>query len=271
MRKNIYNLPKILVVITFCLSLLGVCSVMAEEVLLFMKDVKIIDKSDSTIVNDFSYKNNNINSDLEFYNIGDYIKYEITLFNKSDKDYRIISIDTSNNDKYISYKYEGYNKVIKSNSTGKISVKAVYNKMINKTNMKLQNGNARIKISYEDNNGNVKYRNISINNPNTFDKVNIYFILLFISGLCLILMFIKNKKTKYISLGILVLFTGISNVFAYNNTISINFNDVYRLYNNTIRSDISIDVSDEDSDTVTKDISISYDLKNVDEEYINQY
>ena len=68
---------------------MGIINVKATNNDFDIEDIKIEDKNETIKVINPTYKDNNVESTIEFNKVGDYVKYKIILKNNDDKIYKI--------------------------------------------------------------------------------------------------------------------------------------------------------------------------------------
>lgn len=89
-------------------------------------DIKLIEKStNATVLKEPIGNNLNINFDLDFKELNDYVKYEITIENNDAVDYQISSDTSFNNSQYLSYEYE-VTDILKAHSQTKVNIIITY-------------------------------------------------------------------------------------------------------------------------------------------------
>ena len=107
----------------------------ASENNILVDDIIIKDKSANIEVTDPKLSNNEIESNIIFNEINDFVTYELQLKNNNNIKYSIDSIKDNNKNQNISIEYD-YDKNIEANSKGKIDIKIIYQKkLINEEKM----------------------------------------------------------------------------------------------------------------------------------------
>ena len=160
--------------------------------------ITLKEKSESLLVNSQPTSNGmNIQFDLGFLKVGDYVKYEVVIANDSNKDYYIDNESKFTNSEYISYKYDFDNNIekIKPNSKLTMYITIQYSKKVPPE--KLVNG-----IYTEENAMRLDLTDVLITNPKTY--VNVVFLVLILTILILITIIQVTKKKK-IGLNILLI------------------------------------------------------------------
>ena len=199
--KNILNFKVILLLI---LLLLGSFVFSPKAYALDMKidDVSITDES-STISTDIpTHGNNNIDGNITFNKINDYVYYEVTIKNNTGYDYNIDSVTDNNKNKNISISYEKEEKVT-AGSTTKLVIKMNYKKqLLNIEEITIKDLTIILNLSRE--NGEKEQMII---NPKTLTQGTNYFWLLvlitIISGIILIAN--RKLKDKKINIGLIII------------------------------------------------------------------
>lgn len=193
MRKIKYLLFLLLV------SLLLIPTVFAE---VKITNIELDSKSDGAIINsEPSFSGLDANYNVAFKEVGDFVKYKITVNNDSDIDYKV-SEDTSFNDSdYITYEYSA-DAELKANGSLDVFLTITYDKEIDKSNFfdgkYVENNTATIKLL------NVETEEAySVVNPNTSSFYLMYAVTaVSIISIIVLIVLLTNKKNcvKYISL-----------------------------------------------------------------------
>lgn len=159
-------------------------------------DIKLIEKStNTTILKEPNANNLNINFDLDFKELNDYVKYEITIKNEDAVDYQISSDTSFNTSQYLSYKYE-VTDILKAHSQTKVNIIITYFNKISENSF--SNGQYQ-----ESNQASIKLLNEQdvIINPQTTAGNLILICLAIILSVILILLILRHQKiAKYLSL-----------------------------------------------------------------------
>ena len=227
-KIKIKRIMALVLVLMLGFSLFNIGKVLASSETFSLENVNISDKSDGVVASITSFDNSSINSNIEFYNLNDYVVFDLKIKNNSNQDYTIESISDNNPNTYILYEYEKHqNEKFGANSILNLPIKISYNKEV--TNMDKRNlhdsTSIRIKIIGED--GKKEEETIIIN-PVTGDNITIYIIigLASIIGLAIIAVN-KNKKVKK-SLFVLLLMIPLL-VKAASLNLDISFNNNIKL------------------------------------------
>ena len=191
MKKIIGIASKIFLSLLLVVSVLGLTRVFADNAVFKITNIGIKEKTDGVIVNDASISHDEINNDIVLTDKDDFITYNITIKNNSDKNYLIKSISDDNDSEYLEYNYSDMKDVkIESGKEKTIELTLKYKKESNRVNISTKKLN--IFINYEE---------IPGGNPSTGDHFYFYLIILIVSLLGLSSTFIfKKKSTKLLML-----------------------------------------------------------------------
>ena len=196
MNNKVKRLMTMSLVICMFFSILGIGKVLASEPILSLSNVTIEEKSDGVEATLLSFDSAEIKTDVYFHNINDYVIYKLTIKNNSSDDYKLTLINDNNGSSNIDYEYTYTSgETIAANSTIDITVKAIYKTEVTDLTKRVQNQEFTISVITEDEDGNIVDNDITVN-PGTWDNITIYITTLIISTGCLVLIYIKNKKTK---------------------------------------------------------------------------
>ena len=169
----------------------------------------VIKERTSTASGDIeSVSSNEVENNVVFHKLGDYVVYKINIKSNLNKELTIISIEDDNTNGYIAYDYDKHlNEKLGANESFDFEVKATYKNELNDISKRKQENSVRFTIKYEAE-GEQKEETIDIV-PKTFDSINVSFILLIVSvtGLviCIALDKKKHKKGKVVSILLLLL------------------------------------------------------------------
>ena len=182
-----------------------------------IKSVTLIDKSEEvTELESAKYNGLKIDFSLKYVNKDDYAKYKIIIKNNSDKDYEIDNQTTFNDGEFIKYEYiiDNNAKILKANEELTMNIIITYYKDID--NSKFVDGKYTEKnnVSIELSNDNIideGEKNIIsfVTNPETNSNEEIIFIIISTILCILIILSLKNIKTKTYMLIIILLLTPI--------------------------------------------------------------
>ena len=109
-RKQKFMILILIMVFLFSIIQIGYAFASAEKISL--TNVEIINKSDTVYVDNITYENKEINNNITFHKVGDFVTYKITIKNNENKNYIIKSISDDNINQYITYVYNTYEGVI---------------------------------------------------------------------------------------------------------------------------------------------------------------
>ena len=230
--------------IMFVVSVFSIDTALAAGKIFSLTNAEVKEKTETTVVNKFSFKNETINSDIAFHKVGDYITYELIIKNVSDKDYTISSITDNNKNNNIVYEYDkNKGTKVKKNESITLLVKAIYKKGEIDTNKRNKNLSVKLTINYIDGKDKKDSQNLLIN-PSTGDNI-LLFIGMLLSSLLLILVLLISKKKKvnkrklaiYLMILSLVLPIGVN---ASGITYKITFTNSYKLQDKLV---VTVDIN----------------------------
>ena len=230
-RKQKFMILILIMVFLFSIIQIGHAFASAEKISL--TNVEIINKSDTVYVDNITYENKEINNNITFHKVGDFVTYKITIKNNENKNYIIKSISDDNINQYITYEYNTYEGVILgSNEEKQIYITAKYSKELNDVSKRDQLFLVKFSLNIEDEKGNSLNEEIKINSsndnieknnedskktikatsnsPKTGDNIWIYMLLAIISFISLLILLAKinnnsnNKGKKILGLFILI-------------------------------------------------------------------
>ncbi len=196
------------------IMLLAICvipmGVNAKDLNVTLKSIEFVEKGgNASQVSDPSIDGLNINLNMRFEKLNDYITYKLLVENKDKEDYNLV---TNLDDEYVKYEFSTTN--IKKNTTTEIKITAKYVKEL-PDNLKDQQITKVIKLSISDKNGNIL-------NPKTGQNFYIIIALLLIVGLITIFV-IKKKKSKELGfIALILLLVPVSVLSAKDLSITIN-------------------------------------------------
>ena len=188
---------KFLILLLTVVSVFSIKNVSADTPDIVIKDMSISEKSDTIIVNDYGFSGTTMNSDVTFYDIGDYVTYKVVLKNNTNNTYSINGLTDNNENSNVTYEYNSNEeKVLEANKELDIYITVKYTTELAPGETSVSTGSIDIVLDMSE-----------VKNPNTSDNIIMLFIMLTLSALSVIL--IKNKKAKYltviaISLGLII-------------------------------------------------------------------
>ena len=240
MKKLLKNISRIMFSLLLVVSIFGVGNVLADEVIFKITNIEVKEKSNGVRVNDVSISGGSLKNDIEFSEINDYIKYNITIKNSTSEDYIIKSMTDDNASLYLGYTYDDLSNVIVKAGEEKIFELQI--KYIQATNnLTVSDQTVSLIITYEKNgilgtetitndanNGitnNTKTQ--SLTNPKTNDGITKYIILGIVSlvGLSLTTVSKKHLSRNLMVMGIFSVIAIPLGVKADTNKFLINFNN----------------------------------------------
>ena len=170
----------------------------AKEIEVNIDSINLLEKSDTVeIINEPMYSNLNINFDIRFKEINDYVKYEVQLANLNNNVYTIDFQTMFEESDYIKYEIDisEEDKVLPENSTSKFIVTITLVKEIPEEliedNIFLEKNSLELLLT------NIKGDEIFIN-PRTSNNLEIILGVLIVIFIGLIYMTFDNKKTAMI-------------------------------------------------------------------------
>jgi len=198
----------LLFLIMFICSLFTSISVLAQTDPFKISDVSVVNKSITVNGDVTDYDNDEVESDITFHSLSDFVTYKLVINNNLNKDITIIGISDDNDSDYIIYDYDSHeNDVISANDSFDFLVTATYKNEVTDMTKRVENSRIKFTIKYlvdgEDGESNI------IINPNTGDNSYIHFIILFISSVGLVVCVVLDKKhnkklIKVVVLGLLL-------------------------------------------------------------------
>ena len=207
MKKLIKNIFRVLFSLLLIFSVFSIVNVVAEEAIFQITNISVKEKSDKVTVNDVSISGGELNNDIEFTDLNDYIKYDITIKNVSNDTYTIKSISDNNNSDYLEYTYDDLSNVKLNSSeekTFELQIKYVQetddftitDKAVSLTlTYEREDGTTGSEVITNNSNDSTNSSN-KISNPNTGDNITIYIILGIIS---LIGLTVTTVNRKYLN------------------------------------------------------------------------
>lgn len=205
-RDMIRKLLIIFFIFTFVFSVIGIKNVLAEEPLFKLINATIENKSDGVLASITSFDDNELNTDVTFHKVNDYVDYKLTIKNTSSDEYKIVLISDNNASDNIFYEYDyDTNAKFEANSTINITLKATYKTEVTDMSKRVQNTGFKLSITVEDESGNITDGEITVN-PKTGDNIRFYVMLCSISLLGLLFVLIAKKKlNKYFVITVLLM------------------------------------------------------------------
>ncbi len=189
MKKIIKLLFLFILTLVLGFSTFKIFTALAEPPVFSVIKFEVVDKTNKSIINEANLTSGLIHNDVIFTDIGDYVKYKITIRNNTEDDYVIKSITDDNVSPYLEYTYDDltdvevkageektFNYQIKYISLApniiisdqNINLKLTYNKVGDNTNNEV--------IVNPDSGSNTNTQEVS-SNPKTYDGLITYIIL----------------------------------------------------------------------------------------------
>ena len=157
---------------------------------IYIDNIEIDDISNSNIEkNDASFKNNEIDLDLSFQEIGDYVVYKVLLKNDSNEDYKVDKNSLNIADDYISYELVDDNVVIKAGTEEEVFIRVQYKNAVPEAAFTNGVYDGSVSIEVELNN---KNDSSILTNPLT--KSNLFIIISVVCIISLVTYMIITKK-----------------------------------------------------------------------------
>ena len=133
-------------------TMFSILSVFAEEKKLTLENISIKEKSISVGVSKLKTNNGEVDNNMFFNKVGDYIVYDVLIKNNSGKNYTIRNISDDSSSEYITYDYTNYeNKLVEAGKSITINIKATYSNQ--SPTRVLNNGAVHFTILYDDEEG----------------------------------------------------------------------------------------------------------------------
>ena len=241
-KKHYFNIKKLAIITLIAIllfSLIGVFRVYATGDTFIITNAEVSEKSNTIDVKELSFEKTEVNSNIIYHKVGDYVKYKITVQNNDSQSYKVVSVSDNNENEFITYDYSDFEgKELKANETADLYVSVKYLKELEDVTKRTQEMNVEINVTLEDYDGNVVTEDIKINSnsPKTGDPITIYMTTAFISAVGLIILVTTGKKGKtskrgkrfYVIILALVLLTPVT-VKAAGNVLTLNFKSVFEL------------------------------------------
>ena len=174
--------------------------IVKAENLVEITKIELDSKSnDVTIKNEPTFEGLEMNYDIRFLEVGQFVKYKVTVKNNSSEDYTVQSEETFSDSNYIKYSYEA-NGVLKSGGSLDVYVTITYNKEIDsdkyEEGLYIESNKAVIKLLNEEK---------QVVNPNTSSSI-IGFVVLVISGVLLLCLIIYGRKHSFVNSIVILIF-----------------------------------------------------------------
>ena len=201
--KIIKKITIFLLFISVFISLFSIVKVFAEGDKFKISDVSIDSKSQGVDASILSFDDDELNTSITFHNIDEYVTFKLLIKNISSDTYKLKIVSDNSSNNYVDYEYQyDENTSLSPNDTTEVLLKAVYKTEL--TDLTIRNQNEEFKITFvlEDENGNISTDDINVN---TGDNVLLYVNSLIISVVGLIIIFVRNKRTKKIMVLVLLL------------------------------------------------------------------
>lgn len=228
MKKTIKNISRVLFSLLLIFSIFSTINVLAEEVIFKITNIGVKEKSSGVKVNNVSLSGNTVTNDVVFTNKDDYIKYNITIKNSSDKDYIIKTISDDNDSNNLEYTYDDLSNVKLSSGEEKTFVLQI--KYLNDiSGLTITDKAVNLTLTYEKEDGKVVTQKLV--NPKTGDDIYKYIIM---GAISLIGLGITLSSKKRLSKSLMVM--GIASTLIIPFGVKANSNSFIIKFNNTIKN-----------------------------------
>ena len=240
--------------LVFLFSVVGFVRVLAEEPTFKLINATIEEKSSDVDAVINSYDNNDLETDITFHKIDDYVKFKLTIKNNDSKEYKVklITDNNANNNanNNVLYAYDSHaDETIGAGASFDVVLTATYKNEVTDMNERDQANSFNLSFTFVDENGNVVTDDVTIN-PRTGDNIMTYIITGIISLIGLILLFIfkskNNKKEKYLFLLALFIPTIVKGI---ESSIVVNISNELKLYDKVV---VTYSLNGEEKEKVVK-------------------
>ena len=210
--------------ILFIVSFFMCINALADTNTFTISNAEIIQRSTTASGDIENVTSKEVENNVVFHTLGDYVIYNINIKNNLSKEVTIISISDDNSNSYVAYEYDSHaNEVITPNNSFDFKVKATYQTELTDVSNRSQSNTVRFTIKYEVD-GSIEEDTIDIN-PKTHDGIglNIIILIMSASGLIACIVFDKkiNKTLKVIAILVLSLVPTIISAETYTYDIAI--------------------------------------------------
>ncbi len=165
MKNIIKYVSSILFTVLLLFSVFKIVRVDAVDVPFKITNIEVKDKSSGVIINDVSINSGTITNDIVFSNKDDYIKYNVTFKNDSEKDYIIKSISDDNDSSNLEYTYDDLSNVkIEAGKEKTFELTLTYK--LESSSVNISNKKVNLFLTYEDDEGNTFTDSLSNNGEN---------------------------------------------------------------------------------------------------------
>ncbi len=177
------------------LLLIYKCSIVFADLKTFtIKDVSIIEKSDTVNGDITNNTDSKVDNDVVFHKLDDYLTYKLVISNNTNRKITIKSIEDNSTDQFIEYLYDGHeDEIVEPNDTFELTIKATYKNELTDYTKRNYANNVDFVITYIDEYNNSGSLPV---NPKTSDNIHSSFVLLIISCVGLTISLIYYKKLK---------------------------------------------------------------------------
>ena len=226
----------------FVVSVFSIDTALAAGKVFSLTKAEVKEKSSTTSVDKFSYKDETITSNVSFHKVGDYLTYNLVIKNVTDKTYTISEITDNNKSSNVVYEYnKNKGTKVKKGESITLLVKALYKKGESDVSKRVKNLSVKLTINYIDGAGKKGSSALFIN-PSTGDKIMLFGGML-LASLFIVLGILISKKRKlnkkvaaYLMILSLILPIGVS---AASTIYSITFTSSYSLMDKVV---VTVDI-----------------------------
>ena len=202
MKKKIF----LLLIFVFCL--IPFTNVFAKDAGVVVTKIEEIEKSANVVVHgDPSFENMQVNSNVDFFDVGDYIKYRLTFKNSDDMNYYIDNIVDNNANQNIKYEYEVSNPLLEANGEATVVLKVSYASFLSSENA-LDSTDTFATTNRVDMRVNLSDKPKSLINPGTANNFMLMLFFIAFFGVSSYI-FVKYKNKKVATFLLLIAFISI--------------------------------------------------------------
>lgn len=201
MKKKRFITAITIAILLFSIFKIG--KTFAATTVFSITNVEIANKTETTNVNDLSFKDSKINSDVDFHKVGDSITYKVTVKNNKNEKYLIKSVEIKSTNEYVTYELDNYSNIeMDANQEKVFNVTATYINEVTDMYIRNQDCLVDVIVHMENSTGETTDQNFTINssifskylNPRTGDSVQLY-VLTALASIIVLVIISKNKRT----------------------------------------------------------------------------
>ena len=157
--KRLFNIKTfiVLLIAIFVFSVVNLYNVFAAEKIITLTGVNVIDKSTSVSTGSIDFDDETITNDATFHVLDDFITYELTFKNNSDKTIKVKKLNITNPDEYITYDFlEDIDKTVDPDDEFSIEITAKYAKEETNLSNRSKDLQTKFNLLFDDGNETVK-------------------------------------------------------------------------------------------------------------------